>query len=49
MLLKPPPGGNTNRPLIPADSRARSMEFLLDKENQAAVQVGALSAVEILK
>jgi hypothetical protein len=40
MLLKPPPGGNTNRPHIPADSRAKSMEFLLDKENQAAVQVG---------
>jgi hypothetical protein len=42
MLLKPPPGGSTDRPLIPADSRAKSMEFLLDKENQAAVQVGAL-------
>jgi hypothetical protein len=39
MLLKPPSaGGNTN--LIPADSRAKSMEFLLDKENQAAIQVG---------
>jgi hypothetical protein len=43
MLLKPPPGGSTNRPLTPADSRAKSMEFLLDKENQAAAQVGALS------
>jgi hypothetical protein len=42
MLLKPPPGGSTDRPLIPADSRAKSMEFLLDKENQAAVQVGTL-------
>ncbi|PSN41600.1 hypothetical protein C0J52_17605 [Blattella germanica] len=40
MLLQPPPGGSTNRPLTPADSRAKSMEFLLDKENQAAVQVG---------
>ena len=39
MLLQPPPGGS-NRPLTPADSRAKSMEFLLDKENQAAVQVG---------
>jgi hypothetical protein len=39
MLLKPPPGGSTNRPLTPADSRAKSMEFLLDKENQAAAQV----------
>ncbi|XP_021933996.1 uncharacterized protein LOC110836754 [Zootermopsis nevadensis] len=38
MLLKPPPGGSTNRPLIPSDSRAKSMEFLLDKENQAAAQ-----------
>jgi hypothetical protein len=43
MLLKPPPGSNTNRPLIPVDSRAKSMEFLLDKENQAAIQVGPLS------
>jgi hypothetical protein len=43
MLLKPPPGGSTNRPLTPADSRAKSMEFLLDRENQAAVQVGTLS------
>lgn len=43
MLLKPPPGGSTNRPLIPSDSRAKSMEFLLDKENQAAAQVGTLS------
>ncbi|KAJ4441460.1 hypothetical protein ANN_11315 [Periplaneta americana] len=43
MLLKPPPGGGgaTNRPITPADSRAKSMEFLLDKENQAAVQVTA--------
>jgi hypothetical protein len=49
MLLKPPPGGsNTNRPLIPADSRARSMEFLLDKENQAAVQVGVMRYTEIV-
>lgn len=49
MLLKPPPGGsNTNRSLIPADSRARSMEFLLDKENQAAVQVGVMRYTEIV-
>jgi hypothetical protein len=47
MLLKPPPGGSTNRPLTPADSRAKSMEFLLDKENQAAVQVGTLFAAFI--
>ncbi|KAJ9590078.1 hypothetical protein L9F63_016798 [Diploptera punctata] len=40
MLLQPPPGGS-NRPITPADSRAKSMEFLLDKENQAAVQVGS--------
>lgn len=46
MLLKPSPGGTTNRPLIPADSRAKSMEFLLDKDNQAAVQVGAHSFLQ---
>ena len=46
MLLKPSPGGTTNRPHIPADSRAKSMEFLLDKDNQAAVQVGAHSFLQ---
>ncbi|XP_063235748.1 uncharacterized protein LOC134538369 [Bacillus rossius redtenbacheri] len=34
-LALPPPGG---RDSVAADSRARSMEFLLDKENQAAVK-----------